>query len=157
MDKLKVYQVATFSMILLNLSLLAFLFLGGPGHNRANHYSSELELDAEQKSQFQQLTKDHSQLVRRLNEQEVTLLEAYFQKADEFETPPSFPAEVLDIKQQKVTATFQHFQDIKSILRPEQKELFPSFINQSLERILRKRGKKGKRNKKGKKRRFRDQ
>jgi hypothetical protein len=40
------------------------------------------------------------------------------------------------MEESKVEVTFSHFQDVESILRADQKEYFPKFMDQALEVLL---------------------
>jgi hypothetical protein len=44
--------------------------------------------------------------------------------------------EVLRLEQQKIVATYQHFEAVKGILRDDQRVGFEAFVNQALGRIL---------------------
>ena len=145
MDKLKVFQIATVGLLLLNIILMAFIFLARPprGGGKPPRAAERLGLDEVQNDQFRELAKAHQRQMRTTNDRQTELLQAYFLQltTDSAATPGPLPAGVATLEQEKINSTYQHFLEIKKILRPEQQAAFPGFIDNMLQRILLKKSK----------------
>jgi len=145
MEKLKVYQLATVGLLLLNLGLLAFVFLaprrGGPS---PHHAKEMLHLDAAQNEIFLALARAHQTEMRGLNERQRRELQRYFDqlKTADATTPPPIPTELGKVEGEKISSTYRHFLDVREMLRPEQETHFPGFVDRMTNRILSGSGKK---------------
>lgn len=150
MDKLTFYRYTSIGLLILNLAILAFFFLfrplmGGPPQGPPN--TAILEMDAEQHAAFQGLVEDHQEIMRTANDRQKELLSQYFsQLADPTGSPTgTFPEKYCEYEQEKIVGTYEHFLQVKGLLRPEQRAKFPLFIDQSLDQILGKAGKRRRR------------
>lgn len=139
MDKLRVFQIATIGLLLLNIVLMAFIFFaprpsGGPPLRAEQRFG----FDKAQDEQFFNLAQAHQRQMRAANDQQTELLQAYFLQltTDDADNPGPLPPGVATLEAEKINSTYQHFLDIKKMLRPEQQAAFPSFVNDALERIL---------------------
>lgn len=144
MDKLRVFQIATIGLLLLNVVLLAFIFFAPrPGGGNPLRASERFGFDEAQNEQFLNLARTHQGKMREANDQQTELLQTYFLQltTDSAESPGPLPAGVASLEADKINSTYQHFLDIKKMLRPEQQAAFPSFVRDALERILLKKDK----------------
>ncbi len=146
MKILQFYKYATFSLLLLNLGLIAFLLLRPPGP--PNHRlpgkaikgaNSVFEFDETQRKAFRKLVDEHIEKIDGFDRNQRDLLKPYFyQHLDTNKTinEDSLLNLVLESERQKIKVTYQHFDDIKGILKPEQKANFEEFMKGALSFIL---------------------
>ncbi len=139
MTQLKVYQLTALGLLVLNLALLAVIAFA-PAHadDAPQRAIDTIGLDAEQHERFITYADAHQDQMREYNARQNELLEAYFRRL----TTPSAadagppPAAVQDIERQKIVSTYEHFLEVKALLRPEQEEQFPAFVDAVLQQIL---------------------
>lgn len=150
MKQLQFYKYAALILVLLNIGLITFLFMGipkPPGNGMAFDFRSKaieiLQLDEQQKASFLELAEQHRQLMDSVNEQQSALLKPFFQTIID----TSYPAQTEStfkkteqLESKKIKATIQHFLEVKSLLREEQHVNFEVYLNQALEMILLKKG-----------------
>lgn len=145
MKELQFYKIATVGLLLLNLSLIAFFFINRPprqlpppkeGRERANE---ALKLDRKQHEVFLQYANQHMQTMRSLDNQQRDLLRPYFTAlTDQQENnyTDSLLNQVLQIERNKIETTYEHFQTVRSILRPDQEPYFEDWVNSALKNVL---------------------
>ena len=145
MSKGKFYKIATWTLLVLNLGVLGFfLFLAPrPPHPRKAAFRGRateiLHLDKDQEAKFIELAEAHNQKMKALKKEQADLLKSYFQavtKEVSNEEQQMIMDEVLEMEKSKVEVTFSHFQDVKSMLKPDQKEYFQTFMDQALGILL---------------------
>ena len=139
MTKLKVYQLTALGLLLLNLVLLAFIgFAPARADDAPRRAIDAIGLDAKQQEQFIAYAQAHQAQMREYNARQNDLLEAYFRQLTTAyaATPGPPPAAVQDIERQKIVSAYQHFLEVKELLRPEQEENFPAFVDAVLGQIL---------------------
>jgi len=151
MNREKFYYWTLGGLILLNICLMGALWLGpkfagppggphhrGPGPKGLKHFAErELNLDAEQARQVDKLAIEHHRQMKNLMYEQRKVLAKYFESLSE-ETLEN--AKLLEragqIEQEKIQITYQHFQDIKSILREDQKAAFPRVMDEAMNKLL---------------------
>ncbi|MEM6770478.1 MAG: hypothetical protein AAF597_07855 [Bacteroidota bacterium] len=143
MEKLTFYRSATWVMLVLNLILLVFLALpwimppGGPtrGMERA---LDKLELDREQRMIFRSTAEKHQENMKRIKVQQQNTLLAYFEPlaTNQGSISPQLSQDYLKLTEEKVQATYQHFLEVKDMLRPEQQHLYEEWIGNAIQGIL---------------------
>lgn len=140
MDKLRVFQIATLGLLLLNVLLLAFIFFAPrPGGGRSPLRTNErFGFDKAQEEQFHNLARAHKQQMRATNDRQTELLQNYFLQlaTDSAANPGPLPPGVATFEREKITSTYRHFLDIKNMLHPDQQVDFPGFVDDALKRIL---------------------
>ena len=140
MTPLKVYQLTALGLLVLNLVLLAVIVLAPPrpANNAPQRAIDTIGLDAEQHDRFITYAQAHQAEMRDYNARQNKLLEAYFRQltTPSAANPGPPPAAIQDIEQQKIVSTYQHFLEVKALLRPEQEEQFPAFVDAVLQQIL---------------------
>ena len=143
MKQLQFFKYATGAMILLNLLIIAFFLLtkpkppAFPPHNaRSNGFQVRaidiLKLDKQQHTTFLQSAKQHSQQMESINRQQRDLLKPYFHSIIDSTiniASETVLDEIQQLERNKIEATYQHFQQVKSILKNEQQADFKVFIN----------------------------
>ncbi|MBB4079622.1 hypothetical protein GGR28_002247 [Lewinella aquimaris] len=145
MDKLKVYQFAAIGLLLLNLALLTFIVLA-PG--RMSHGPLQavkrFDFDAAQHDQFMTYAHAHDAKMRAFNQRQAALLETYFRQltTPQATDPGPLPSELGTLELEKILTTYAHFLEVKDLLRPEQEEHFPAFVDAVLQQILLRKGDK---------------
>lgn len=140
------YKIAAGILLLLNLAMISFFFLTKPPHphgvnNRSFVRPADeiMQLDKDQNSQFLELASKHTKQIKTLEAEQRELLKPYFLST--IDSPnqsvsDSLVNEILRIEKQKIEKTQDHFQEVKSILKPEQKDKFKTFLEESLNFIL---------------------
>lgn len=140
MDKLKVYQIATVGLLLLNVILLAFIIFAPKrgGNSGPLRVMEHFGFDAAQDEKFLDLAETHKAQIRTANDQQAELLKQYFLQltSDDTANPGPMPPGIGTLERVKINSTYEHFLDIKKMLRPEQQAAFPGFVEAALQRIL---------------------
>ena len=146
MKQLQFYKYATWGLLVLNLSMIAFFFLTRPEpplpHSAKSFLPQAIEmlhLDEQQRAAFEQSARAHNQEMNSINEQQQELLLPYFQSlADSSKSidTEKLVSQIQRLEGDKVESTYRHFQSVKSILRPEQQAFFEAFMNHALRIIL---------------------
>ena len=143
MKLFQLYKYATWGLLVLNISMIAFFFLTGPPRpshpNNSKKIPLKMILDEQQDKSFSSLAKQHQQKMVDFNQQQRDLLLPYFiRMIDPSITidSDSLLKQVQILEQKKIKSTYLHFQDIKSILRPEQHPSFEKFVERAVGRIL---------------------
>lgn len=143
MKQLQFYKYATWILLFLNLSMIAFFFLTPPpSHRGAEGRKGALDimkLDEQQDELFLQLAQQHMQQMDDFDNQQRNLLKPYFNSLiDKSKTINSdvLLNQVQLLGRKKIESTYQHFQDVKSILRPDQHIDFEEFVEHTMEKIL---------------------
>lgn len=142
MDKLKFYRYAALGLLVLNLAILAFFFLyrplfGGP-HQPPPPTHHELGFDEAQQDAFSGLVETHRTMMQRINQEQKDLLAGYFSNLarNEPDSAAIVPKHYTKLEEEKITGTYDHFLEVKALLRPDQQPNFPSFVDRSLKSIL---------------------
>lgn len=152
MPHLKFYKFIIAGLLLLNFVLLTFLFLGRPKHPRIHQQNRSraffhkapdlLDLDTEQQVAFRKLARAHHNKMNHYDSAQVALLPSYFEQLKETELE-EYSDEVLDkissIERKKVEFTYQHFENVRKLLRPEQLKNYDDFVNKATKKIYNKR------------------
>ncbi len=97
-----------------------------------------LELDRAQEKKVIMLIEMHQQEMRSINEEQRSLIHEYFQlKGDSsLETSGEIMERIAENETKKIGATAKHFEQIRALLRPKQKENFDEFREFVLKLIL---------------------
>lgn len=143
MKQLQFYKYSAAGLLVLNLAMVAFFFLTAPPHQggRADGQRAVdiLKLDRQQDESFMPLAREHMQLMDDFNDQQRSLLKPYFNslvEQNDTYNSDSLLHQVQLIERKKIESTYQHFQDVKALLRPEQEARFAAFVDHALQRIL---------------------
>lgn len=145
MKQLQFYKYAIWFLVLLNLSIIAFFFFTGkPPHHRGGFNGKKtielLNLDREQHLQFTASAKTHQEEMVKLDEQQQQLLKPYFESIvdpTKVTNQDAILRQVEMLERKKIERTYQHLNEVKLMLRPDQQVNFKQFMNQILKRILR--------------------
>lgn len=139
MTKFKLYQIAAIGLFLLNIALVSFIVFAprGPGGMPGNAPKT-LDFDAGQHERFLEYANAHKELMRGYNTRQVEILKAHFEQLNtkSANTPEPLPQTFEEIERLKVTSTYDHFLEVKTLLRPTQEEQFPAFMEGVLGQIL---------------------
>ena len=143
MKLFQLYKYAALGLLVLNISMIAFFFLTAPPprpHPNNNEKGPlRMILDKQQDKSFLSLAKQHKEEMIDLNRQQRALLLPYFNRIIDPSikiNSDSLLTQVQALEQKKIESTYLHFQDIKTILRPEQYPDFEKFVEQAIGRIL---------------------
>ena len=145
MNKLKIYQWATWSMLLLNLTMICFFMLTKPKHpnnkNFNNAVKQEMNLNEEQEKLFLVSADKHREQMAIISDRQQVLWQSYFKSLSSLDTlikNDSTISELQNLETQKIAVTTTHFKEIKSFLKPEQYKGFSVFQQRLLERNFKK-------------------
>ncbi len=146
MSQLKFYKYATFGLLFLNIGVLAFFLLAKPGPrppaspaNFRGEVIKILDLNSEQERTFTALAEDHNRKMNSLNEQQRKLLRPYFENLNSPDVrinKEDVLNQVQQLEGEKMEVTYQHFQDLKSILSESQLPHFERFIRRFMDRVF---------------------
>ena len=149
MTQLKLYQFAAWGLLVLNLSMVAFFFLTKPappdraeGQQFRNEAMNILQLDEQQRTTFSELAATHNKEMNKLKKAQQDLLKPYFDHLLSEAggvSPDSILLQYQQLEREKLVVTYQHFEDIKGILKEGQKDNFPKFMEEAIRALLRKR------------------
>jgi protein CpxP len=146
MDKIKVLTFAVIALLLLNFGTLGFLLLTAAKHDRRppHHQPKEiiiekLQLDAAQQADYQKLIEWHRGTIDSLDSQiRSTKNHLYTQLSEtaiDSKKNDSLIATLAGDQEQIEKTHFKHFQDIKSLCKPEQLSKFEN-LTEELSRIF---------------------
>ncbi len=146
MKPLKFYKYATWGLLILNLSMLSFFIItrgGAHGRHGASPRATDLlKLTEQQNTQFLASAKQHDQIMNRINLEQSSLLKPYFSqlttpnKEDKNVASAATLEKLQILEKRKIEATYQHFEEVKSILREEQLPDFKIFMDTILPLII---------------------
>jgi periplasmic protein CpxP/Spy len=145
MNKLKIYQWATWCLLLLNLAMLCFFMLTKPKHpnnkNFNNAVKQEMNLNEEQVNLFLVSANKHIEQMAIISDRQQVLWQSYFKMLSSSGTlikNDSIISELQNLETQKIAVTTTHFKEIKSFLMPAQYKGFSVFQQRLLERNFKK-------------------
>lgn len=147
MKKETLLTIAVIALLLLNFGILGFLLFQRPPHPPGagsmpldRRIEEQLHLNAEQQQQFERLKSAHHEQMQASDRAYRDAMSHYFAllKSDTIVAGrrDSLLAELTYIQQERVTATFQHFSDLKALCTPEQRENFDALVPAFLQVIL---------------------
>ena len=142
MKQLQFYKYTTLGLLLLNILMVAFFMFTRPrpqGAAFAARVFEILHLDEQQQPAFRETAEAHNQQMVAIEEQQRQLLERYFRSLTEPEAQinsDSLLQQVEKLEGQKIESTYQHFAEVKKLLRTDQQAHFAEFVNSALRVIL---------------------
>ena len=131
-------------MICINILLLFLLFNRPPMLQKQKgdimkHIGVKLNLNDQQKKQYFVLAEEHRNKMESLDRKQKDLLKTHFNllKTDKNDSTYSQTrlTQLSDLEKEKITITYSHFEDLKSILEDEQLTQFDQIIDDIL-RVL---------------------
>lgn len=136
MKKNTLYIILIVVLLLLNVFQLSkFLFHPKPiKHHEANFKDKAitlLELDKQQANTFFDFSKKHHKQINELQKKQKKLTSLYFEQASD-----SILDLITNLDKEKIIVTQNHFEEIKSILTPNQYANFEKFKQQAIHVIL---------------------
>ena len=148
MTQLSFFKFSAFGLLLLNLGMIGFFLLTKPKHRphppkSKGGFKKEaidiLKLNHDQISHFDQSAKSYNEKIRIVSEQQGQELKQYFSQSHESysdSTAKDLIIRLMSHEEGKMRATFKHFDEIKSMLEPQQHADFQIFMNEVLKFIL---------------------
>ena len=123
--------------------MIAFFLLTKPKASPLNEDGRKkvidiLNLDERQHDDFLKNANEHGRRIRDLDDRQRSLLKPYFYslvEPIESMDSDSMLSQLILLERSKIESTYNHFRDVKTILRPEQLENFKAFIDHALGRI----------------------
>ncbi|MEO1653482.1 MAG: periplasmic heavy metal sensor [Bacteroidota bacterium] len=142
MNAFKFYKIGFFTVLILNIALLILILIlpiiaPPPPRPMMPRVLRELKLDRQQRAQFHLLAKEHHQSMKELRREIRSQLQDYFAGLKENEVDKRAEAleKIKKLETERLAITYAHFEDIKSLCRPEQLEGFPRIVDQALHLI----------------------
>lgn len=149
MPQLKFFKIATIALLIANLILLGIVFMGNhrppPPHEKPRGGADKLlNLDKDQNTRFLSFAEEHKKEIIDLNKNQKELLTQYFKMipAQSENELDSLLNQIQNFERRKIQLTYQHIQDVKGFLKPEQEANFDAFLDHLLQAISDKRRKK---------------
>lgn len=147
MNKLSFYRLAAIVLLIINLSVIGFFIFTKGGDvqplNRKAEFKHQafkiLKLDDEQKKLFTESANKHHKEMMNLNKKQSRILQEYFKGLNEGinETEKAnFISEYNELETKKITGTYDHFEEVKKILKPEQMRAYKGFVEKAVSRLL---------------------
>ena len=141
MKQLQFYKYAAIGLLFLNIAMLVFFFLTKPKHPPMDGLKKDakaiLKMDDAQNEVFLKSVKEHQKKMEAFSQQQKKLLKPYFNNLiDSNEIHEEVLEQVEQLERKKIESIYQHFQEIKSILRADQLSGFKEFMNHATKRIL---------------------
>ncbi|MBK8500902.1 MAG: hypothetical protein IPL46_01130 [Saprospiraceae bacterium] len=146
MSQLKFYQYATWSLLFLNIAVLAFFFLTKPKpphHKSPGDFQSEvieiLHLSSRQVSTFRELAYEHHEKMKSINGRQQRLLLPYFGNLADSASglnEEDVLTQIQQLEREKMQETYQHLLEIKNLLDDVQVPRFKDFLRIFTDRIL---------------------
>lgn len=121
-------------LLLLNISLLAFIWIKKPDHKPPAFLEEKLNLSADQNEQFEAARDEHRAKMEGIREQiDILKDEMYVNLPKEKFSMEEVEDTALKIAAKKAESdvlTFQHFKNLREICTPEQQREFDQLINE---------------------------
>lgn len=141
MNKIKLLSIAVTGLLLINIGILAFLFLRKPMHSPGDEpmgkgprsvIIEKLHFDKEQVAEYEKLITIHQQTIQELDGQiRETKKQLYTTLAAETGTNKDSLQNKLGEIQKKIESVhFSHFEAIKKLCKPGQMEYFKSLTGE---------------------------
>lgn len=141
MKQIQFYKYAIAGLVLLNLALIGFFILSKPLPPQPLHGDFGIQaprilhLNAEQRKAFRFSADSHHRKMQALSLRQKELLAHYFQQiVDSSQTDNALLLQKAEqLEREKIEITYQHFEEVKSILKPEQLPYFKEFMQAVLD------------------------
>lgn len=134
MKKETLYKIVIGVLLLLNLLQIGFFLVGRrppPDRNRNFDPVKILHLDKKQADQFLEISISHHEKMVKLQDLQKLATENYFKNSTTEELE-----ELKKLHTEKLKITNDHFNEVKSILKPEQLPYFQRFKDKALHIII---------------------
>lgn len=147
MTKLNLYRLISLILLVVNLSLTVFLYLNRPeargrdGRDNPERLVEALGFGAAERTAFEDSKTRHQEGMRELTEQKGDQLRAYFAALLPGSTTDSTQQALLlaridSIEAARIQLTYQHFEEVKNLVRSENEAAFGDFVKKALDRLL---------------------
>lgn len=153
MNKFQFFRLSTVLLLLLNFGLVIFFFISAPKDSRDPHQDRGMppheyfEMSAEQQEAFMKMLDMHHKDMDRLHDLQADAVRPFLIGVVDRSSAVSLDSVMVDVatlQREKLTLLYDHFEDLKESLTPEQKLKFESFFLETLDRTDKHRKKKGK-------------
>lgn len=135
MSKLKILQIAVIGLLLINMTALALLFFGRPGHSLHDRSGREgpadiiierLHFDQQQVQAYDKLIHQHRSAIRRLDAEIRETKNALYNTLtnDSLQAKDSLQVKLGALQKEIETVHYDHFLDIKKLCKPSQAGYF---------------------------------
>ncbi len=137
----KIYQIGFFLMLAVNVLLIVLLSNKAPHKNPSDLkeiISTKLNLSESQRRIYYGLASEHREKMRTLSENEKKIIEDFFQNLsnNNVNNNSHLLKSISAIHEQKVSITYQHFEDLRNICNTEQLTDFDKIMADILKVLL---------------------
>ncbi|MGD1892569.1 MAG: hypothetical protein ACFB15_18510 [Cyclobacteriaceae bacterium] len=143
------FRLGFYALVLIN-AVLIFLLVKGPSPGRPpiplekgtslmKTIGEKLNLTSGQMDQYENMAKQHRQVMINLQEEQRPLLRSYFELLKspiEQDSSDNLLTEILILERRKLTTTYSHFEELKTILTVDQADQFESIVDDILRVLL---------------------
>ena len=148
MSKYQFFKTAMWGLLTLNMLIIGLYFIPAgiiPKPRPPEAFIFEhramnmLELDEDQRDHFHEIAAEHAKQMNACNAEQRKMIEGYFMASlndVSQHDPDSLMSEIHILENKKIDFTLKHFQEVKSMLKPEQQPFFDEFVKNALQIIL---------------------
>lgn len=146
MNQSKFYKYLAWSLVGLNIAVLAFFLLSKsdrqhekPKINNRSEVIELLRLDEQQAVQLNALADEHTRRMHEFRDQQAKILSPYFLNviySESMNNDSLLYHDYLESEKAKIEMTYSHFQEIRKMLRDEQIPHFQTFMKKTVDRVL---------------------
>lgn len=145
MKQKQFYKYCAIILFLLNMALISFFFFSKPPppglkNKQGKPVHDVMNLNQKQFNTFQKSARGHMKFMAEFDKNHNELLDKYFRIILD-ENPNQIKKDslmniLLASEKKKIEATYQHFEEVKIILRPEQLHSYHQFLDEILKEIV---------------------
>lgn len=146
MSQIKFYKYTVWGLLGLNIGVLAFFLLSNPRprpqalrQNSRSEIIEMLHLNDQQAVKLNELADEHKQKMKEISDRQAQLLSPYFESlvySDESIEKDSILHVYQQSEREKIEETYQHFHEIKALLKEDQLPDFKKFMTRTTGRLL---------------------
>jgi protein CpxP len=151
MSNSKVYKIGFSVMLVINITVIAFLLIGPPAHPQRgpsgahqrdlkDEISNGLQLNEEQRHQYLEMAVEHREELRIIERSQKELASQYLGFLKLTEVSDNEMAEVLSrlsqLESAKIDATYEHFEELKKLCTASQLADFDKIMDQVISVLL---------------------
>ena len=149
----KTFSIAIILLLLTNLGLVSYLVLENSWHKKATDkpdtaelFAQKMELTKEQRAKVKEMREDYFKVIRPLADSlRAVKLSFYSQVKSGVATDSvlnNYESKINEWQHKINKQTFDHFREVRSMLKPEQQPKFDEFLQKMMQRSRRDSGSK---------------
>lgn len=144
MNKFQFFRLSTVLLLLLNIGLVIFFLMSGPKKGRDRHHDNGMppheyfDMSPEQHEAFMKMLDLHHRDMDRLHDLQANAVRPFLIGVVDRTNAASLDSVLVDVailQREKLTLLYDHFDELKQSLTPEQQSKFESFFLETLDRM----------------------